>query len=74
MPDAYLRFGHCTACRSTPRGRLHCHKCKTDKPLREFYRDRKRGPGYYHAGCKACRRRQSAGYGRATYAPRRSAA
>lgn len=75
MPDIYRKrvlLSHCPACDSTPRGMIHCHRCATSKPARDFYRNRKAGPGAYHAGCKDCRREASAAHDRAVYVPRRA--
>jgi hypothetical protein len=61
------KTNHCRRCRQAPLGQLHCHRCDTDKPRREFYATR--FPGRFHSGCKTCRREAARAYQRRTYVP-----
>jgi hypothetical protein len=67
MVDLLIRADHCARCSRTPRNLIHCHRCGTDKPRSEFYRNRKGGPFAYHGGCKSCRAAQSAKWYRSTH-------
>jgi len=74
VTDIRIRYPHCQSCARAPWGQMHCHQCKRTQPLDEFYPDRRRGRGFYHGGCKSCRRQQSKTYSRKTYQPRSRAA
>jgi hypothetical protein len=52
-----LAYPRCRACAAAPSGQLHCHRCNTDKPARDFYPAPERGR--YLSGCIDCRRTAS---------------